>query len=107
MAMKNKTRMDFYCVLSNYFSWILTKSLPSCTNQQYLISILSYATWIRLQPGLFTEWKILMIEVVYRFIPAIPEDIIVSLLYARCQTAVDLIRLCILARNSHQRGVIR
>ncbi|KYN32096.1 hypothetical protein ALC56_13474 [Trachymyrmex septentrionalis] len=26
------------------------------------------------------------------------EDIIVSLLYARCQTAVDLIRLCILAR---------
>ncbi|KYM78832.1 hypothetical protein ALC53_10703 [Atta colombica] len=42
------------------------------------------------------EWETLVIEIVYRFIPAIPEDIIVSLLYARHQTAVDLIRLCIL-----------
>ncbi|EGI64354.1 hypothetical protein G5I_07235 [Acromyrmex echinatior] len=82
--------------------------LPSCTSQQYLISILSYATWIRLQPELFTEWETLMIEVVYRFIPATPEDIIVSLFYERCQTAVDLIRLCILgppARRYPMRNV--
>ncbi|TGZ52867.1 hypothetical protein DBV15_05166 [Temnothorax longispinosus] len=46
------------------------------------------------------------IEVVCHFMPAIPEDTML-VYFTRCQSAVDLIRLCILGRCSHRRYPMR